>query len=247
MDSEPPTGDDLTRMIVSMKRNVFDRTKAPRSRRRRFHGGVIAAVLVVIALGTASGAVALGVVPQPFAAPASAPPSASVTRSAPPATPTPTSAPAPVIPTTCTAVVDAADYARFFGTTPVQLLRPVPSDSSAVPIPLPGRVHPAFFDAPALACLWHDPRADITNLSIEMGTAPAADTSTYLAELPSEGFLCSRADGGTSCHKTTPDAEFPVSETVTFFVRGTTWLEIRQTNFPTSDLLGSLTSHLWNQ
>jgi hypothetical protein len=93
MNTEPPTGDDLTRMLVSMKTNVLERaTDVPRRRRpgRRF--GIAFGLVALIGLGSAGGAVALGLVPSPFEGLAQPEPTAVVSAEPAPS-PTPTTAP----------------------------------------------------------------------------------------------------------------------------------------------------------
>ncbi|KQS14774.1 hypothetical protein ASG04_02830 [Curtobacterium sp. Leaf183] len=80
-------------MLVTMKQSVLDRagdrTPAPRRRGRR--AGIIIGVIALLGLGATSGGVALGMIPQPFAAaPAPAP---SPTTIEPSETPTESSAP----------------------------------------------------------------------------------------------------------------------------------------------------------
>ncbi|MGW8433123.1 hypothetical protein ACWGJ9_18700 [Curtobacterium citreum] len=101
MDSEPPKGDDLQRLLVTMKQDVLARATPRRGPRRRRTGiaiGVVAALL----LGAAGGSVALGLIPgqDDRAAPpaATATPEPTPTRTpdgapvvdSPPPTPTPT-------------------------------------------------------------------------------------------------------------------------------------------------------------
>jgi hypothetical protein len=89
MNTEPPTGDDLHRMLVTMKQSVLDRaddrTPAPRRRGRRT--GIIIGVIALLGLGATGGGVALGMIPQPFAA-----------APAPTSTPSPTEPAAPSTP-----------------------------------------------------------------------------------------------------------------------------------------------------
>lgn len=107
MDTEPPTGDELTQMLVSMKRQVLVAAPPrPVARRRRIgRTGIAIGVVALLGLGAASGAVALGMVPAPFtAAPAPAPtPTPLPTASSEPSSaavtpsfrPTPSSSPTP--------------------------------------------------------------------------------------------------------------------------------------------------------
>lgn len=108
MNTEPPTGDELQQMLVSMKQDVLARAHAtrPAPRRRGRRAGIVIGVIAVLGIGATSGGVALGMIPQPFAAapaPSPAPSEPTVTPSessapvverpttAPPQTPAPTS------------------------------------------------------------------------------------------------------------------------------------------------------------
>ncbi|MBT2501753.1 hypothetical protein [Curtobacterium sp. ISL-83] len=111
MNTEPPEGDDLHRMLVSMKQNVLERA-TPRPKRRRHRTGIAIGVVGVLLLGAAGGSVALGLIPTRLAA-APAPsathsqepavtetPSGDpvIDRPTPTATPTPTGTPTPTRP-----------------------------------------------------------------------------------------------------------------------------------------------------
>ncbi|TWX38493.1 hypothetical protein ES689_07600 [Frigoribacterium sp. ACAM 257] len=102
MDVEPPTGDDLNRMLVSMKQDVLRRAAAePPARRRpwaRRHLGLTLGLVALLGIGGAGGALAL-VLPSPFrAAPAATPsPTSEPTREPVPGA-TATVSPAPVAP-----------------------------------------------------------------------------------------------------------------------------------------------------
>ena len=75
MNTEPPTGDDLQRMLVSMKQAVLDRAedRRPAPHRRGRRAGIAIGVIALLGLGATSGGVALGMIPQPFTASAPAP------------------------------------------------------------------------------------------------------------------------------------------------------------------------------
>ncbi|MGN8049063.1 hypothetical protein ACTJKO_05190 [Curtobacterium sp. 22159] len=102
MDVEPPQGDDLQRMLVSMKRNVLERA-TPRPRRRARRAGIAIGVVAVLLLGAAGGGVALGLIPTTVTAdpaPTATPepgPRATETPSGAPVvgTPTPTAVASP--------------------------------------------------------------------------------------------------------------------------------------------------------
>jgi hypothetical protein len=89
MNTEPPTGDDLHRMLVTMKQSVLDRAddRTPTPRRRGRRTGVIIGVIALLGLGATSGGVALGMIPQPFTAAPAPTTTPSPTEPATPSTP----------------------------------------------------------------------------------------------------------------------------------------------------------------
>jgi len=62
MDSEPPQGDDLRRLLVTMKQDVLARATPRRGPRRR-RSGIAIGVVTALLLGAAGGSVALGLIP----------------------------------------------------------------------------------------------------------------------------------------------------------------------------------------
>lgn len=94
MRTEPPTGDDLGRLLASMKQNVLQQTAAERPARTERSSLVDRLLAVLLAVGLllgigAGAAFALGLVPGP-AETQSAPATATATPNAPPSvTPTP--------------------------------------------------------------------------------------------------------------------------------------------------------------
>ncbi|WP_139179676.1 hypothetical protein [Curtobacterium sp. MCBA15_007] len=93
MNTEPPSGDDLQRMLVAMKRTVLTRAteQRPAPRRRGRRAAIVIGVVALLGLGITGGGVALGVIPQPFSAdpaPVSTPgPSEPATTSTPESAP----------------------------------------------------------------------------------------------------------------------------------------------------------------
>jgi hypothetical protein len=113
MNTEPPTGDDLQRLLVTMKTDVIGRVAAePRRNPSRRHWTLILAFLALLSIGGVSGAVALGLVPQPFAAAPPTSPSPTTTSEGSTAplsqTPTPSAVPS-TTPSELPAVQDPAD------------------------------------------------------------------------------------------------------------------------------------------
>ncbi|ROS58744.1 hypothetical protein EDF42_3541 [Curtobacterium sp. PhB172] len=100
MNTEPPEGDDLQRMLVSMKQNVLERA-TPRPKRHGRRVGIAIGVVGVLLLGAAGGGVALGLIPTsitaeptPTASPSTEPTQTETPSGAPVVgQPTPTSTP----------------------------------------------------------------------------------------------------------------------------------------------------------
>lgn len=88
MNTEPPVGDDLQRMLVSMKQNVLERA-TPRPKRRR-RTGIVIGVVGVLLLGAAGSGVALGLIPTSISA---GPAPTATTTPEPTQTETPSGAP----------------------------------------------------------------------------------------------------------------------------------------------------------
>ncbi|KTR46307.1 hypothetical protein [Curtobacterium oceanosedimentum] len=245
-------GDELQRMLVTMKQSVLERA-TPRPKRRRGHTGIVVGVVALLALGTASGAVALTLSHQdrPVAAPVQtqepAPAPSATTRTSAPITGRPTPRPVPTaspttaavatIPTSCRATVPEEDYDRFFGDTPVQGSSSMGegiagSDSVAAGIAEPGA---------DIYCVWRDPRADVSGLEMRIGPA-RSDAADLLRAGPTP---CSEHDGGVLCRASIPADPYPVDRVTTWFVRGDTYVVIAQTNFPTNGLLDAVVGEIW--
>ncbi|MGN7191790.1 MULTISPECIES: hypothetical protein [unclassified Curtobacterium] len=252
MDTEPPQGDDLQRMLVSMKRNVLDGA-APRPRRRRGRPGIVVGVVALLALGTATGAVALTLSQQdrPVAAPVRtedpAPAPSATTPTSAPVTDRPSPRPSrtaasttATIPTDCRSVVPASDYDRFFGDVP---LATIVADGKVSALPHRDPVGAP----PTLSCQWRDPGADITGLELTMGTG----TPEQIAELERGTFdgwspTCEDdADGARVCRASRTDPTYGTDWARTTYVRGDTWLAVDQSNFPTNGLLPAVVGEVW--
>ncbi len=253
MDTEPPVGDELQRMLVTMKQSVLERA-TPRPKRRRGHTGIVVGVVALLALGTASGAVALTLSHQdrPVAAPVQtqepAPAPSATTRTSAPITGRPTLRPVPTaspttaavatIPTSCRATVPEEDYDRFFGDTPY-------SEASAGKDGRAGTDSEEVVDIAGggddLVCHWMDPRADVSGLEMRIGPA-RSDAADLLRAGPTP---CSEHDGGVLCRASIPADPYPVDRVTTWFVRGDTYVVIAQTNFPTNGLLDAVVGEIW--
>ncbi|MEI5585066.1 MULTISPECIES: hypothetical protein [unclassified Agromyces] len=171
MKSEPPTGDELTRLLVSMKRNVLERAaQEPAPARRMSTRRLLGFGLGVAALlGVGAGAAVALMLSAPQEDSASvAPSTASSTPStepttgystsppsAPPTVPTPPDPPATVQPASrygldCGTLVDPALVSRIF-TTEVAAIDPIRSESG-VGVAIPRRA--AILAVGGTACEW---------------------------------------------------------------------------------------------
>lgn len=261
MDHEPPSGEDMRRMLAGMRENVADRigqTHRPRSTARRI--GVVAAIVAVLGVGTASGALALGMIPHPFtAAPpaateAPAPtdaPSPSSDRITPTVVPTPTPTPTPTpraaaIPTTCAEAVPAADAERLFGSLVRTQVRPETPESPRSWYTDPET--PFVADA-ALVCRWAESAGTegTDGVSLQEGTTDPAVLAARLDTLASRGWTCTDVLGGRSCQRTEQSVYYgePLVTADTFFVRDGTWVSVTQVNVPTNGLLRAVVQQTW--
>ncbi|VXC06558.1 hypothetical protein [Frigoribacterium sp. 9N] len=114
MNSEPPTGDELNRMLVTMKQNVLERTTESPRRKRNRNLGLGLGLAALLAIGGGSGALALGMLPSPFQASAPSTPTSTPTPTPtvrPTATPRPTPTVAPVVAPVPALPIDCATLA----------------------------------------------------------------------------------------------------------------------------------------
>jgi len=178
MDVEPPTGDDLNRMLVSMKQDVLRRAAAePPARRRpwaRRHLGLTLGLVALLGVGGAGGALAL-VLPSPFQASPAATPT-STPSATPTARPTPTATAAPVVPAQPAAPsvalgVDCATLGERIGVSTV-----VPRGAVTPEVPQGNTPLDAAYDqVGALECSWSTD-GDIYELSVlQVTVVPAGD------------------------------------------------------------------------
>ena len=179
MNTEPPTGDDLTRMLVSMKTNVLERAADVPRRRRGHRFGIAFGLVALLGVGTAGGGVAFGLIPSPFEGIAQSEP--TVVESTEPApTPSATAAPAPSAPPAA-----EPDYSPPLSALPMDCTT-LASESSLtsllrapemfVPSPLLSTVEKAgSMEAGVLSCSWN---SDGDAASADLAVAVSPDTAT---------------------------------------------------------------------
>lgn len=210
---------------------------------------VLTGVTACLVLGLVAGcAVGPADDPAPSGAGSSAP-SPEVTASS--TAPIPTETPGPIaLPVDCTEIVDPATYESTFGDTPIN---PVEFDgsgtSSAVVTPTDPPEGASAVEliraANEVSCLWRDPRADISGISVAMGHLDPAVSGPALDDLAAAGFTCTALHDGRSCQLVTPEQQYPVDRTQTYWARDDVVVTVDQTNVPTDDLLGSIATRLW--
>jgi len=247
MNTEPPEGDDLQRMLVSMKRNVLERA-APRPRRRRGRSGLVIGVVALLAVGTATGAVALTLAQQdepvaapvqtqePEPAPSDEPPTSAPITATPKPEPTGNAAATVArIPDTCRATVSADAYTRIFG------------DREAMDVL-------AGFDAADRQgssgvteryCLWGASDGPGPGLALTIGTGTPDQMATG-EEIFFDGWepSCEDSDGIRLCRASTTESDGSVTAR-TRYERGGVWIEIDQGDFPTNGLLPAVIGQVW--
>ncbi len=260
MNTEPPEGDDLQRMLVSMKQTVLERA-TPRPRRRPGRTGIVVGVVALLALGTATGAVALSLSQQdrPVAAPvetrtpeptqaASEPSSAPIT-----ATPTPRPAPLPSatapagqlvpIPAPCSSLVPQEDYLRFFGAA--RLIETVFEDGLPRDTTPDDRIRGITSPDGNLSCIWQN-EGTSAELSINIHrTTPEEFASDEELSVGHYHGTCSDRLGGRVCTFTSSNEMSTAPSTSTTLYRDGITVNIGQTDFPTNGLLPAVVGEIW--
>lgn len=219
MRSEPPTGDELTRMLVSMKRNVLEQvanepaTAKRLSRTDRIVGGVLAAALLA---GVAAGAAfVFGIAPlgqysmDPAATTSPKPEATQSPTPTPIPTPTPPPSEDPAAPgmpesrygLTCESLVDPALVSDLF-TTDVAPADPIVT-ASGVGIAIP-RIT-SILSVGGTVCQWSNGEAynsqygmapEYTGVTIAIVPRPAAGWSEQAVNLgmPGDWSGCAESD-----------------------------------------------------
>lgn len=207
----------------------------------------IAIALAALALtGCAQGSPGAG--PAPTGTTSAAAPSASPTT--PGSAPLPTSTITPVpgvdddagrIPDSCAALITAGKWDSSFAGSPL-------NDPTVVgdPVVVPKDDLTAVLqpDGKQLSCVWKDPRADISFLSIRVATVDSTKAYPHLKTALS-GYDCSLDGYGYRCQKITQNAEYPVTDGDTYYTRGDVGIHVQQSNTPTSGLLDDVIAHVF--
>lgn len=182
-------------------------------------------------------------------------PSPSSSAAAPPS-PSPTPSPTPsassttaALPTDCTNVVERASYTTTFRDTPLNDPGVVDAANAGPLTPMPSAVDAApsdvVFNAVSLRCVWRDPSADITAISIEYSIVGGATAASYLGELAASGYQCTAALGGNKCQQLGVEPQYGVDVAHTVFARDGIVISVNQANFPTDNLISKLVGAVW--
>ncbi|SMQ68021.1 hypothetical protein [Agreia sp. VKM Ac-1783] len=188
-----------------------------------------------------------------------APPTAAAPTMSPAAPETTLPAPEPAafaIPTDCASLIASTPFASTFGSwplndpavvgnrggpyyTPTGPIAPAPAPSDATLLE-------SMLSATELRCVWRDPQADITNLSVEIGEVTPAISAPYLQSLPADGFSCTQEASAETCVKFTTETKYNVEVGQTVLVRDGVFIRVSQANVSTPGLLDTLVSDVWN-
>jgi len=178
------------------------------------------------------------------------------------ASPSPTPAPTPTdtpadgaptaaVPTDCKDIVNLGVYEDVFANTPLNpegftTRSGEPFGQITPTTPPPGATpEEVVRSATTLDCLWRNPEADVTGIEVALATVDPAVGNAYLASLAEEGYECTEVHEGRRCHLTERDAQYPVDNAYTRFLRDDVLISVDQSNFPTDDLLGDIVDRIW--
>ncbi|MGL3200368.1 MULTISPECIES: hypothetical protein [Curtobacterium] len=216
------------------------------------------------AIGTASGVAILAVLTLSGCAPttASDPTTTPVAESATsaseavPASPSPTSTPRPTatitpvpgvdddrgtIPDSCAGLITPGRWDDAFASAPLN-----DPDVVGDPVEVPkDALTPVLQpDGKSLYCVWRDPRADTTFLSIRVAVVDSSNAYPHLQSALA-GYDCSLDGYGYRCQKVSQNSQYPVTDGDTYSTRGDVGIHIQQSNVSTSGLLDDVITHVF--
>ncbi|QWT22660.1 hypothetical protein KPL76_07480 [Subtercola sp. PAMC28395] len=159
------------------------------------------------------------------------------------------------IPTDCSALIASTPFIDSFGVWPLNDPAVVGAPGSQYSFPA-GSITPTpaasgatlaqtLYAATQLRCVWREPTADITNMTIEVATVDPAIANAYLGSLPAKGYTCAPEGSGQVCQLVTTDPKYNVEVVDTAFLRDDVYLHVSQANVSTPDLLTTLEAKIW--
>lgn len=166
------------------------------------------------------------------------------------ATPRPTATITPVpgvdddageLPDSCTGLVTAGKWDNAFASAPLN-----DPDVVGDPVEVPkDALTPVLQpDGKSLFCVWRDPRADTTYLSIRVAVVDSTKAYPHL-QSALKGYGCSLDGYGYRCQKVSQNPQYPVTDGDTYFTRGDVGIHIQQSNVTTSGLLDDVVGHVF--
>lgn len=165
-------------------------------------------------------------------------------------TPRPTSTITPVpgvdddagkLPDSCTGLITAGKWDDAFASAPLN-----DPDVVGDPVEVPkDDLTPVLQpDGKSLYCVWRDPRADTTFLSIRVAVVDSTKAYPHL-QSALKGYDCSLDGYGYRCQKVSQNPQYPVTDGDTYFTRGDVGIHIQQSNVSTSGLLDDVIDHVF--
>jgi hypothetical protein len=162
-----------------------------------------------------------------------------------PPSPTDTGAPSDetvTVPASCTDLITPGKWDKAFASAPL-------NDPSVVgdPIAIPkSSFTPALQgNGKRLYCVWREPQADISYLSIAVDAVDSAAARDALDQLSAKGYDCGDESDGYLCQKVSKNSQYPVTDGDTYFTRGDLGIHIQQSNIETSDLLDDVVANVF--
>lgn len=215
--------------------------------RRRTSIGITAAVLVGLALtGCAQGSA--GVATSPTSTTGDATGGTSSPTASASAAPRPTSTITAVpgvdedtghLPDSCSGLITAGKWDTAFADAPLNDPAVVGDPVQTPKDDLTPVLQP---DGKQLYCVWRDPRADTTFLSIRVAVVDSTKAYPHL-QSALKGYDCSLDGYGYRCQKISQNSQYPVTDVDTYYTRGDVGIHIQQSNVTTSGLLDDVISH----
>lgn len=213
--------------------------------------GITATLTAALAIGFALSGCAQSTPAGPDTPSATTAESTGTPSASPSSTPEPTSTITQVpgvdydggtVPANCTDLITPGKWDDAFASTPL-------NDPSVVgdPIAIPKSAFTPVLqaDGKRLYCVWREPQADITYLSIAVDVVDSATASAALQKLPDDGYDCGNEAGGYQCQKVSKNEQYPVTDGDTYFTRGDIGIHIQQSNTETSGLLDDVIGHVF--
>jgi len=146
------------------------------------------------------------------------------------------------VPASCTDLITPGKWDDAFASTPL-------NDPSVVgdPIAIPkSSFTPALQgDGKRLYCVWREPQADISYLSIAVDAVDPTAARDALDQLSAKGYDCGDESDGYLCQKVSKNSQYPVTDGDTYFTRGDLGIHIQQSNIETTDLLDDVVANVF--